>query len=458
MPTEVDVVTTLDREIRKSQKSLKKSSQYFEGEQPLKYMAPALEAEIGDRVTQLVINWPRMVTEAYENRQDIQGFRYTDSAGESRDQDLWDLYTANDGMAQTQLLNTELLISGRHYVITGAGESKDDAPIFTIEDASQMIAVHNPRTHDAEVLLKRWVDEDNAQRASLYLPNSTVQFVKRRTDGWVEDDRSDHNAGRPMAVEFLNRRRLLRQSGVSEFRDVIPVADAANKMATDMMVSGEFHAMPRRWALGMGDDEFKDEDGNKVSAWSIIAGRIWNTEAGPKEVELGQFDEADLAVFHNTIKMLAQIAGHLMFLPDAYMSFTTDNPPSADAMRASETRFVKRCERKNANTGSGMNRVLQRLLWIQTGQWDPKARSIETLWRDPATPTIAQVADAVVKKVQAKIIPVEFAREELGYTLEQRLRMKDMDAAAVALDPLAALADQFRTQPAPAPGNGNAAA
>jgi hypothetical protein len=106
-------------------------------------------------------------------------------------------------------------------------------------------------------------------------------------------------------VPIVHRPRLLRPDGRSIFHDVIPIADAANKMATDMMVSGEFHAMPRRWAIGMSEEDFVDEHGKQMSTWESIAGRIWSTEKGPKEVQVGQFDEADLAVFHNTIKLLA---------------------------------------------------------------------------------------------------------------------------------------------------------
>ncbi len=56
--------------------------------------------------------------------------------------------------------------------------------------------------------------------------------------------------------------------------------------------------------------------------------------------------------------------------------------------------------------------------------------SLETVWRDPSTPTIAQRADAVVKLVQTGVLPIEQAREDLGYTQEQRDRMLEMDARA----------------------------
>jgi hypothetical protein len=59
------------------------------------------------------------------------------------------------------------------------------------------------------------------------------------------------------------------------------LADAANKIATDMMVSAEYHAMPRRWAFGLKESDFVDAAGNQMSPWSMIAGHLWaNEDAG----------------------------------------------------------------------------------------------------------------------------------------------------------------------------------
>ncbi|HRE03048.1 MAG TPA: hypothetical protein PLV68_17245, partial [Ilumatobacteraceae bacterium] len=81
------------------------------------------------------------------------------------------------------------------------------------------------------------------------------------------------------------------------------------------------------------------------------AGRIWSTNKKPGDVAYGQFEESDLAVFHNTIKVLAQLAGQLANLPQDYMAFTSANPTSADGQRASETRMIKRAERMQGNFG-----------------------------------------------------------------------------------------------------------
>jgi hypothetical protein len=407
---------------------LDKLDKYFEGEQPLKYMAPAMQKELGDRVSQLVLNWLRFGAEAYENRLDVEGFRYRGSA--SSDDDLWAIWQANGLDEQSQQAHLDSLVLGRSYVIVGSPDAPDDAPVVSVESPFQVFAERDPRTRRVSAAIKRWQEGEGSevvQRATLYLPNSTESFAFGK-DGWTSAGKADeHELGVVPVVPLVNRPRILRPDGLSEFQDVIPVADAANKMATDMMVSGEYHAMPRRWAAMIKADDFVGEDGEPISVWSRDAGRLWATESDAK---FGQFQESDLAVFHNSIKLLAQLASQMLALPPHYLSFVGDNPASADAIRSSEVQLVKRVERKHTYLGGAWEDVQRLVLRFKNGKWDPAAATLETQWRDPATPTVAQMADAVVKKVQAGIIPIEQAREDLGYSPEQRTRMLEMDVRA----------------------------
>ena len=228
-------------------------------------------------------------------------------------------------------------------------------------------------------------------------------------------------------VPLVNRPRTKYRDGRSEFASIIGLADAANKMATDMMISAEYHAMPRRWAFGLKRDDFVDANGNKKSAWAFTKGRLWANEN--KDVKVGQFPEADLKNFHDSIRLLAQLASQLLALPDDYMSFTSDNPPSADALRAAESRMVKRVERKHTSFGGTWEEVMRLTQRVKTGAFDPDARAFETVWRDPSTPTVAQKADAAVKLFAAGVTPLEQTRIDLGYTPAQRSEMRRMDDA-----------------------------
>jgi len=243
---------------------LYKYDAYYEGEQPLKFMAEALKAEFGDRITELVLNWLRIVADAYENRLDIEGFRFAgDSSG---DESLWASWQANDLDEQSQQGHLDSLVMGRSYVIVGSPDVKDDPAVVTVESPLQVFAHRDPKTRKVMSAVKRWDEgwpgEVPEQHVVLYLPDSTRHKVLTGT-GWVLKSPVDvHNLGRCPVVPLVNRPRVLRPDGISEFHDVMPIADAANKMATDMMVSGEYHAMPRRWASAMKASDFQDEAGN----------------------------------------------------------------------------------------------------------------------------------------------------------------------------------------------------
>lgn len=413
---------------------LLKLDAYYEGEQAIRFLAPALQEEFGERITALILNWPRVVADAFENRLDVEGFRFAgDSSG---DEDLWAVWQANDLDEQSQQAHLESIALSRSYVIVGSPDAEGDAPIVTVESPLQVFAKRDPRTRRVTAAVKAWEEGEGSKKEQhrvLYLPDST-RHVVRGKDGWVLAGEVDkHELGRVPVVPLVNRPRILRPDGLSEFHDVIPVADAANKMATDMMVSGEFHAMPRRWASGLKDEDFQDENGNPLNPWSRDAGTLWATTN--TEATFGQFKESDLRVFHETIKFLGQIVGQLAGLPPHYMSTTSENPPSADAIRSSETQLVKRAERKQTYLGGGWEDVMRLILRFQSGAWDESARSLETIWRDPSTPTQSQKADATFKLATPvqngrAILPIEMAREDLGYTPEQRKRMAELDDAA----------------------------
>jgi hypothetical protein len=341
---------------------------------------------------------------------------------------------------QSQQAHLDSLALGRSYAIVGSADSDDDIPIVTVESPFQVFAERDPRTRQVTAAVKRWQEgegEDAVQRATLYLPDSTESFAFAKA--WKSTGKADvHGLGRVPVVPLVNKPRIMRPDGVSEFLDVIPIADAANKMATDMMVSGEYHAMPRRWVSGLKASDFVDASGNPINVWSRDAGRLWASESS--ETKMGQFQESDLAVFHNTIKLLAQIASQMLALPPHYLSFVGDNPASADAIRSSETQLVKRVERKHTYLGGAWEDVQRLVLRFQSGKWDDEARGLETVWRDPSTPTIAQKADAVVKLVQTGVLPIEQAREDLGYSSEQRKRMLEMDDRAKSNPDIANLA------------------
>lgn len=372
-------------------------STYYEGKQPLSYMQPELLREIGPRVRQVVINWPRLVVDSLEERLDVEGFRLNDEV----DQRAWDWWQANQLDVGSQQAHTEALVSGCAYVIVGASDDDPDTPLITVESPQQVYAERDARNRRVTRAVKVWRDENTQEIfKTLYLPDETVHYYP---DGPPVIDR--HDLGVVPVVPLVNRGRIIDPSGVSELTDIVPLSDAACKIATDMMVSADFHAIPRLVALGVSESDFQDQAGNVVSKWERIAGRIWAMEQPPGEADVKQLPEADLRNFHDTLNALARLAAAMSGLPPHYFGWSDANPASADAIRSAETRLVKRAERRQRSFGEAWEDVIRLGFLVTQGSLPDGATRLETVWRDPATPTVAQTADALVKLAVGLQIP-----------------------------------------------------
>lgn len=430
---------------------------YYEGRQPLSYMHPELLATLDDRVRQVVVNWPRLVVDALEERIDLTSFRL--GGKPEADKQLARVFQYNDLDAGYQQAHVTAMVMKRAYAIVGANPIERDRryPRVTIESPLEVHVELEPATREVVAAIKRWWDTalDGTVRyfTTLYLPDSTATFV---ADGGtlVEVARDDHELGEVLVVPIVNRPQLWAPLGTSELADVIPLSDAACKIATDMMISSEFHAMPRRWALGFDDEDFVDTSGKRVSVWQTIAGKIWSTPKNKRDdgVEVGQFAEADLRNFHETLRTLAVLVCSVSGMAMHALGYSSDNPASADGIRSAEARHVKRAERRIKGFETAWERIMRLVLLVRDGAVPESARWMETVWADAATPTFAQKADAVTKLYSTdRLVPRRMARRTLGFTDAQILDMEREDAEDVTrtvYDP----ATGFGRQPDQEPG------
>jgi hypothetical protein len=420
---------------------------YYEGTQPVSYMHPEILREVADRIRPVIIAWPQLVVDSVEERLDVEGFRLPDE--EEADDDLWRVWQSNDLDETSQLGHVDALVMRRSYVVVGTNESDPDTPLVTVESPLEVFHDVDPRTRKVRAALRRVGEEDIAggvlQRyATLYLPDVTVWY--QWDGGWKETNRDQHKLGEVPVVPLVNRARLraARRStqtgvvrlryGTSELAPILPLSDAANKLATDMMVAGEFVAIPLRGLFGIGPEDLVDEQGNRLTALQAIMGRLLTI--ADTEAKAFEFAASQLSNFHGAVEALARLVASIAGLPPHYLGISTQNPASADAIRSAESRLVKRAERKQRAFGGAWELVMRLVRRFQSGEWDPRLARLETIWRDASTPTVAQAADAVVKKHAEGIITTRQAREDLGYTDAQIARMEADEEAAARRDPL----------------------
>jgi hypothetical protein len=394
----------------------------YEGTAPLMYMHPEIVAELGDRLKPMSLGWPQLAVDPLEERLDHLGFRHR--TGEAADDNLRRVWQYNNLDEETQLAHVDALVMRRSYLAVGTNTDDRDIPLVTVESPLELYAFVDPRTRRIVAALRRWSEDDGSlirlpqQYATLYLPNETIWYDQGQ-GGWHESGRDVHNVGEVMIAALVNRSRTANRYGRSELTPaMLSLSHAGNMLATNMMIGAEFHAIPLRALLNVDPADFVDEQGNRKSALQVIMGKLLAippTEEGA-EIKPFEFSASSLSNFHDSMTQLAKHATALAGLPPTAFGVVTDTPASAEAWRAAEARLVKRAERRQQAFSGGHERAARLVRRLQEGDWNPDARELESVWRDAATPTRAQAADAAVKLFAEGITTRRQTRIDLGYT------------------------------------------
>jgi hypothetical protein len=454
---EKNTLNRLELQLLRTQRRNRVLDAYYDGEQRLEQLGLAVPPELERFLT--IVAWPGTYADAVEERIDLEGFRLPGMT--EADDELWRIWQANGLDEESQLAHLDALVLGRSFIVVGSGDDTPDAPsdedgdadrdpavpLVTVESANEVNVELDPRTRRvsaaAKVYTDRAGDGSSVRKATLYLPNVTV-WVERKNARWDEVDRDEHDLGVVPVVPIVNRQRLSRREGRSQFQRVIGLTDAAARALTNAQLATEIMAIPQRYVLGASKGDFVDSDGKQLTAWESYFGAIW--ALANKEAKVGSFSAADLSNFSNIVNHYAALVSGVTGLPMRFLGQSTTNPPSAEGIRADESRLIKTCERFHRGTGGSWELSMRIVRRILDGKWDPKLAQLETLWRDPATPTRAQQADAAVKLVGAGILPVEAAWEDMGYSAARRTKLKALRDAERAADPVLEIARNLPAQ------------
>jgi len=457
---EAETLARLHAQLTRAQRPLYRLNAYYDGDQRIEQLGLAVPPELQRFLT--IVNWPGTYVDAIEERLDVEGFRLPGEEG--ADKDLWRIWQENDLDEESQMAHLDSLALGRSFVTVGAGDTPDAeddeqpdrdpaTPLITVESPREMTVEMSPRTRRVAAAAKVYQD-GKTMRSTLYLPDQTV-WLERVNARWQEEDRDEHGLGVVPVVPLVNRPRTAQRSGVTEMKRVISLTDAAARALTNAQLATEIMAIPQRYVLGASKGDFIDkETGKPLTAWEAYFGAVWALMN--KDAKVGQFTAADLSNFKTIVDHYASLVAGVTGLPMRYLGQSTTNPPSADGIRADESRLIKTCERVQRGRGGSWERVQRLSRRIVDGDWDPKLAQLETIWRDAGTPTRGQEADAAVKLYaapagQRPIVPLRQTRERLGFSQVQIDRMEEEDEKDRQRDPLNGIVAGLAGNPPPEP-------
>ena len=257
----------------------------------------------------------------------------------------------------------EALLLGDSFVIVWADTF--GRPKVTVESAKQVTVQLDPGTRQVTAAVKRWETKTTTD-AVLYEPDLITRYRANQTGATTQGYNTVEQLANPLGVvpvvALRNSDRILNHRGVSEIEDLKPLVDGLNKVLADMMVTSEYVGRPRRWATGieLTEEPVLDADGNMT----IDAdGNPVTVEVNPipegnramisesDQARFGQLEAANLAGYEASVRvLLAQIMA-VSTLPGHYVGILTDNPASADALRAAEASLTTRAEARQATFG-----------------------------------------------------------------------------------------------------------
>lgn len=438
-----ELVTKLDEALDERAHAIEVYSNYYEGQQRLLYSSEKWRRAFGGLFTQFSDNWCALVVDAVEERLDVQGFRFGDTAG---DDDAWAIWQRNGLDADSQIAHEEALIYGVSYALVWFDD--DGRAKVDVESPEQTLVVYTPGSRRQRAAgLKRWQADDKTVFATLYMPDFLWKWQSKGPTTDVRSSRAGaweprEEAGEPWPlpnplgvvpiVPYVNRPRLMprRRSGsegASEIAQVIPIQDAINKLLLDMLVASEFGAYRQRWVTGL-DIPTDPVSGQPVEPFKAAVDRLWMSEN--PEVRFGEFGQTDLTPYTKSVEMLVQHVASQTRTPPHYF-YLSGQFPSGESIKSAETGLVAKARRKMRHWSESHEELMRLCFLVEN---DPRAvfTQAETIWADPESRTEGEHVDASLKK-KALAVPVQQLWEDLGYSPQQTERFKAMLAESAYL-------------------------
>lgn len=384
----------------------------------------------------VVANWPRVVLRTIISRQQVRSLILPGEA--TANAELMRIFRANNMSAQLKMFRRDLLTYGRSYLSVASNPGRRDTPLIRAESPREIECEIDPRTGEMVAAARFYSHSRDYMRptyCTFYKPNYTVWLEREQNGRWRETDRRTHNLGRIPFIMHLNEQWSGRLEGESELTDIIPFTDSTARSLTNLQFAQEAHGIPRMWMSGVAKNDFIDPTtGEMIPMFEAYFDAI-HMVSDPQG-RVGQLTAADLKNFETAVELYGKQASIVTGFPARLFGITTANPATEGAIIADEIQLVRNIEDKNESEGVAVGWAAALVWRIATGQWI-EGNEVDTDYISPATPTVAQLEDALQKRRSSGVLSREGYWDELGWSEARKAKERDYLKAewAESVDP-----------------------
>lgn len=411
------------------------------------------------RNLEVAMGWPAKAVDQLARRVRMQGWVLP-----TGDLDSWgvdELWTDNAMPLEAPQAQVSALIHSTGFVLTHLAE---DGVKFHVLDAYDATGRWDARRHglgSGLAVLSRDQDSNEPTSVLFLSPLAYALFTYQPASRSWAVQVQKHDVGRVTMEAITYRPRLGRPFGSSRIsRAVMAITDSAMRTVVRSEVGAEFYSVPQRYILGADESQFVSPTGQRKTTWDLVMGRILTLPdasdfdaAKNGRAEVGTFPQITMQPHTEQLRQWAQLFAAETSLPVGALGIVQDNPSSAEAIYAAKEELLLEAEDCAAGFGTAWTRAMQSAVMLRDGLTDLPAdlRGLSVRWMDPSTPSRAAATDAVMKQVQAGVLPADsrVALEQLGYDQPTIERIMNDRRAAAGTSGTALLAQALQRQTAP---------
>jgi hypothetical protein len=402
---------TLISKLARARKVNLRQEAYYEGARKVRDLGIAIPPHLKD--VEAVAAGPQIVVDVIDERMDWRGW-----STPKQDLGLKELFDANHLDIEVGQATLDSLIMGIAFLTAGTGGEGEPDVLIKAESPMRMTATWDPRMRrNVNALCELYDDRDRLIGWQLYLPGETIT-AERQGGRVVVTDRDEHGLERIPVVSLINKPRASRMGGRSEItRHIRSITNSAMRTLLGMEIAREFYAAPQRYLMGADQSMFVDENGEPVSQWQAIIGRLLLAPADEENdgalPRAGEFSAASPQPFTELLKTYMQEISSSSGIPATHFGYSTDNPASADAIQRADVRLDKRAVRRQKIYNLGLVELGEVAHLWRTGELLPPG-SVRSLWTPVSLVAPGAAADRATKMISSGVLDPEWE-----FTLEQ---------------------------------------
>ena len=322
--------------------------------------------------------------------------------------DLNSIYQMNNSDVLFDSAVLSALISSCSFIYISPDD--DGFPRLQVIDGGNATGVIDPITGlllEGYAVLKR--DNNDAPELEAYFTPGRTEYIERGKRGRTDTTKAPY----PLLVPILYRPDAARPCGHSRItRACMGIMQGALRTLKRSEISAEFYSFPQKYVLGLSPDA-EPLDKWRATISSML--QFTKDEDGDKPT-VGQFTQQSMSPYTEQLRTFAALFAGETGLTLDDLGFVTDNPSSAEAIKASHENLRLAARKAQRTFGSGFLNAgylaacvrddyayKRQQIYLTKAAWEPVF--------EPDAPMLSSIGDGVGKINQA--VPGYFGADNL---------------------------------------------